>query len=110
MIAAALWITRDRMGWILAQIDSSLGQVSAEACGVFAVPEGHEASGREVEEAYVETFDQKRRCCLSGPTLRVIRQRGIACDHCSRPHVRRWRCENDQLPDYLPNTFWSWRR
>ena len=77
MIAAAL-LDYPGQEWdeILAQIDSSLGHVSAEAAAEFSqfLEWARGKSRREVEEAYVETFDQKRRCCLELTyyALRVI--------------------------------------
>ena len=109
MIAAAL-LDYPGQEWdeILAQIDSSLGHVSAEAAAEFSqfLEWARGKSRREVEEAYVETFDQKRRCCLeltyyaTGDT----RQRGIALTIVRDLYAAvGWQLENDQLPDYLPN-------
>ena len=105
MIAAAL-LDYPGQEWdeILAQIDSSLGHVSTEAAAEFSqfLEWARGKSRREVEEAYVETFDQKRRCCLeltydaTGDT----RQRGIALTIVRDLYAAvGWQLENDQLPD-----------
>lgn len=61
---------------------------------------------RFVEQTYVETFDQKRRCALeltyyaTGDT----RQRGIALTVFSDLYAALgWQLDNKELPDFLPN-------
>ena len=98
MIAAAL-LDYPGQEWddILTEVASTLAQLPAEAAAEFS---------QFLEEAYVETFDQKRRCCLeltyyaTGDT----RQRGIALTIVRDLYAAvGWQLENDQLPDYLPN-------
>ena len=109
MIAAAL-LDYPGQEWdeILTEVASALAQLPAEAAAEFSqfLDWAGERSRREVEEAYVETFDQKRRCCLeltyyaTGDT----RQRGIALTIVRDLYAAvGWQLDNDQLPDYLPN-------
>ena len=109
MIAAAL-LDYPGQEWdeILTEVRSALAQLPAEAAAEFSqfLDWAGERSRREVEEAYVETFDQKRRCCLEltyyapGDT----RQRGIALTIVRDLYAAvGWQLDNDQLPDYLPN-------
>lgn len=65
-----------------------------------------ENSQSQVEQLYVETFDQKRRCSLeltyyaTGDT----RQRGIALTVFQDLYAALgWELDNLELPDYLPN-------
>lgn len=62
-------------------------------------------SKTEVEQLYVATFDQKRRCCLelSYYATGDTRQRGIALTVFRDLYAAvGWQPESDELPDYLP--------
>lgn len=59
----------------------------------------------EVEKTYVETFDQRRRCCLelSYYTTGDTRQRGIALSIFQDLYAAvGWELTGENLPDYLP--------
>ena len=83
---------------------SSLPEASAAPLASF-ISWARATGQRAVEETYVETFDQKRRCCLeltyyaTGDT----RQRGIALTIVRDMYAAvGWEPTGDHLPDYLP--------
>lgn len=93
---------------VLAAVSDSLGDLPAPiADELGAFTQWAVASGRrEVEQRYVETFDQKRRCCLELSYFATgdTRQRGIALT-IFRDLYRAvgWELIDTDLPDFLPN-------
>ena len=82
----------------------SLPEATAQRLAEFVSWARHSGQ-RAVEELYVATFDQKRRCCLeltyyaTGDT----RQRGIALTIVRDMYAAvGWEPTGDHLPDYLP--------